>query len=187
MLLWYRSAVYFFIKTMEEKDKHITPKSKAAETVIHIKGLKKSFGTKEVLRNINLDVKRGENVVILGKSGTGKSVTIQCIVGMLVPDEGEVSVFGEEVAELKEKDLKELRTKIGFLFQSGALYDSMTVRENLEFPLTKVLKLKDKEEIKKRVEEMLSEVGLSDAIDKMPSDLSGGMRKRVGLARTIIV
>ena len=172
---------------MEAKEKPIEKKGRPAETVIHIKGLKKSFGSKEVLKNINLDVKRGENVVILGKSGTGKSVTIQCIVGMLIPDAGEVCVFGEEVAELKEKDLKELRTKIGFLFQSGALYDSMTVRENLEFPLTRVLKLNDQSEIDQRVEEVLENVGLSDAIDKMPSDLSGGMRKRVGLARTLIV
>jgi phospholipid/cholesterol/gamma-HCH transport system ATP-binding protein len=173
---------------METQEKTTEKKTKqAAETVIRIKGLKKSFGSKEVLKNINLDVKRGENVVILGKSGTGKSVTIQCIVGMLVPDAGEVSVFGEEVTGLKEKDLKELRTKIGFLFQSGALYDSMTVRENLEFPLTRVLKLKDQSEIDQRVEEVLDNVGLSDAIDKMPSDLSGGMRKRVGLARTLVV
>jgi phospholipid/cholesterol/gamma-HCH transport system ATP-binding protein len=106
---------------------------------------------------------------------------------MLVPDGGEVTVFGEEVAGMKEKQLKELRMKIGFLFQSGALYDSMTVRENLEFPLTRVLKIKDQTEIDKRVTEALENVSLADAIDKMPSDLSGGMRKRVGLARTIIV
>jgi phospholipid/cholesterol/gamma-HCH transport system ATP-binding protein len=172
---------------MEDKDKSGDRKSKTTETVIHIKGLKKSFGSNDVLNNINLDVKRGENVVILGKSGTGKSVTIQCIVGMLVPDEGEVCVFGEEVAGMSEKQLKELRMKIGFLFQSGALYDSMTVRENLEFPLTRVLKLKDQAEIDKRVDEVLNGVGLLDAIDKMPSDLSGGMRKRAGLARTLIV
>ncbi|WP_428327796.1 ABC transporter ATP-binding protein [Mucilaginibacter sp.] len=165
-------------------------KSKAPdkeEIVIAIKGLKKSFGTKHVLKNINLEVKRGENVVILGRSGTGKSVTIQCIVGMLKPDEGSVKVFGEEVSELSEKGLKELRIRIGFLFQSGALYDSMTVRENLEFPLTRVLKMKDQAEIDKRVEDALESVGLLDAIDKLPSDLSGGMRKRAGLARTIIV
>jgi phospholipid/cholesterol/gamma-HCH transport system ATP-binding protein len=176
---------------MEEEDKNIEKKSKSSalkgETVIHIKGLKKSFGSKEVLKNINLDVKRGENVVIMGKSGTGKSVTIQCIVGMLTPDGGELTVFGEEVASLKERELKKLRMKIGFLFQGGALYDSMTVRENLEFPLTRVLKLQDQGEIDRRVEEVLDGVGLLDAIDKMPSDLSGGMRKRVGLARTLIV
>src|SRR5665213_2211344 len=160
---------------------------KAGETVIHIKGLKKSFGEKHVLKNINLDVKRGENVVILGRSGTGKSVTIQCIVGLLTQDEGEVTVFGEEVSEMNEKELKNLRIKIGFLFQSGALYDSMTVRENMEFPLTRILKLDDQQEIDRRVEEALDSVGLLDAIDKLPSDLSGGMRKRAGLARTIIV
>ena len=160
---------------------------KKQEVVIAIKGLKKSFGTKHVLKNINLQLHRGENIVILGRSGTGKSVTIQCIVGMLKPDGGSVKVFGDEVAEMDDKELKALRIKIGFLFQSGALYDSMTVRENLEFPLTRVLKLKDRAEIDKRVEAALDSVGLLDAIDKMPSDLSGGMRKRAGLARTIIV
>ena len=175
---------------MEDKAIIEEPKqapSKKKEVVIHIKGLKKSFGDKEVLKNINLDVYRGENMVILRKSGTGKSATIQCIVGMLTPDEGELKVLGGEVAEMTEKQLKELRTKIGFLFQSGALYDSMTVRENLEFPLTRVLKIRDQAEIDQRVEEVLDGVGLMDAIDKMPSDLSGGMRKRVGLARTMIV
>ena len=176
---------------MEEADKHTEQKvklsAKKTETVIHIKGLKKSFGSKDVLKDINLDVKRGENVVVLGKSGVGKSVTIQCIVGMLVPDGGELTVFGDEVANMKERELKELRIKIGFLFQSGALYDSMTVKENLEFPLTRVLKIKDQAEIDQRVQEVLEGVSLLDAIDKMPSDLSGGMRKRVGLARTLIV
>lgn len=164
-----------------------TRPQKSGEIVIDIKGLKKSFGEKRVLRNINLEVKRGENVVILGRSGTGKSVTIQCIVGLLTQDEGSVTVFGEEVSGLSDKELKALRIKIGFLFQSGALYDSMTVRENMEFPLTRILKLNDQHEIDKRVEEALDSVGLLDAIDKLPSDLSGGMRKRAGLARTIIV
>jgi len=164
------------------------PKTKGKEEiVISIKGLKKSFGEKEVLKNINLDIKRGENVVVLGRSGTGKSVTIQCIVGLLKPDGGSLKVFGDEVSEMSDKELKQLRIKIGFLFQSGALYDSMTVRENLEFPLTRILKLTDQQEIDKRVEAALDGVGLLEAIDKMPSDLSGGMRKRAGLARTIIV
>jgi phospholipid/cholesterol/gamma-HCH transport system ATP-binding protein len=157
------------------------------EPVIEIKHLKKSFGSKEVLKDINLTVQRGENLVVLGRSGQGKSVTIQCIVGMLTPDEGSVKVFGQEVAELDDVQLKELRSKIGFLFQGAALYDSMPVKENLEFPLTRVLKMKDQAEIDKRVQEVLESVGLPDAGNKMPSDLSGGMRKRIGLARTLIV
>ncbi|MDB4901074.1 MAG: transporter ATP-binding protein [Mucilaginibacter sp.] len=157
------------------------------EVVISIKGVKKSFGTKQVLKNINLKLKRGENVVVLGRSGTGKSVAILCIVGLLKPDDGSLKVFGDEVAEMSDSELKQLRIKIGFLFQSGALYDSMTVRENLEFPLTRVLKIPDHAEIDRRVEEALESVGLLEAIDKLPSDLSGGMRKRAGLARTIIV
>jgi phospholipid/cholesterol/gamma-HCH transport system ATP-binding protein len=157
------------------------------EVIISIKGLKKSFGEKEILKNINIDVKKGENVVVLGRSGQGKSVAIQCIVGMLIPDEGSIKVFGEEVPELSDKELKELRTRIGFLFQGAALYDSMSVRENLEFPLTRVLKIRDQAELDKRVEEMLDNVGLPEAGNKMPSDLSGGMRKRIGLARTLIV
>ncbi|WP_214073536.1 ABC transporter ATP-binding protein [Mucilaginibacter sp. dw_454] len=173
--------------TIKHQTEKKAPVHDKKEVVIEIKKLKKSFGTKQVLTNINLTVHRGENVVVLGKSGQGKSVTIQCIVGMLIPDSGTLKVFGEEVAELNEKELKELRIKIGFLFQSGALYDSMTVRENLEFPLTRVLKLKDHAEIDKRVEDVLESVGLADAADKMPSDLSGGMRKRAGLARTLIV
>lgn len=175
---------------MEELKDHVENSTKAGkkgEVVIEVKGLKKAFGDKEVLKNINLTVKRGENVVVLGRSGQGKSVTIQCIVGMLIPDEGSVKVFGEEVPELNDEDLKEMRTKIGFLFQGAALFDSMTVKENLEFPLTRVLKLKDQADIDKRVKDALEGVGLPDAGDKMPSDLSGGMRKRIGLARTLVV
>ena len=173
-------------KVKENIEQNNKPEGKD-DVVIAIKGLKKSFGEKHVLKNINLEVKKSENVVILGRSGTGKSVTIQCIVGMLKQDEGSLKVFGEEVAELSDKELKELRIKIGFLFQSGALYDSMTVRENLEFPLTRILKITDQQDINKRVEEALESVGLLESIDKMPSDLSGGMRKRAGLARTIVV
>ena len=175
---------------MEAATKDFTQKQTSEskrETVIAIKGLKKAFGEKVVLKDINLELKKGENIVVLGRSGTGKSVTIQCIVGLLKPDAGSLKVFGDEVAEMTDKELKQLRMKIGFLFQSGALYDSMTVRENLEFPLTRVLKLTDQQEIDKRVEEALDSVGLSESIDKMPSDLSGGMRKRAGLARTVIV
>lgn len=176
---------------MEEKEAVAEPKEKKThdknEVVIEIKHLKKSFGSKDVLKDINLTVHSGENVVVLGRSGQGKSITIQCIVGMLIPDAGILKVFGDEVADLDDKELKELRMKMGFLFQSGALYDSMTVRENMEFPLTRVLKLDDQHEIDKRVEEVLEAVGLAEAVDKMPSDLSGGMRKRAGLARTLII
>ncbi len=157
------------------------------EPIIEISGLKKSFGSKEVLRNINLRVNRGENVVVLGKSGQGKSVTIKCIAGLLDQDAGSCRVFGREVQELEDKELKEMRTRLGFLFQGAALYDSMTVRENLAFPLKKVLRIRDKKEIRERSMEVLEAVGLAEAIDKMPSDLSGGMRKRLGLARTLIV
>ena len=157
------------------------------ETVVEIEHLKKSFGTKEVLKDISLKIEKGENLVVLGKSGSGKSVLIKCLIGLLEPDEGKVVLLDKNVAELNAEDLNALRKKVGFLFQSAALYDSMTVRENLEFPLTRVLKIKDQQEIDKRVEEALDSVGLLEAIDKLPSDLSGGMRKRAGLARTIIV
>jgi phospholipid/cholesterol/gamma-HCH transport system ATP-binding protein len=159
----------------------------STENIIEIKGLQKSFGDKEVLKNINLDVKKGENVVVLGKSGQGKSVTIKCIVGMIPPDAGTLTVLGHDIQGISKDELKEVRTHIGFLFQNGALYDSMTVKENLEFPLTRVLKMKDQQEIDKLCEEVLEAVGLSDAIHKMPSELSGGMRKRMALARTLIV
>lgn len=173
------------VKQQELKAEHQS--SKTDEVVVNIEHLKKSFGTKEVLKDINLTLHRGENLIVLGRSGQGKSVTIQCIVGLLAPDEGSVKVFGQEVSELNSEELKDLRTKVGFLFQSGALYDSMTVKENLEFALTRVLKIKDQQELDTRVQEVLEGIGLPEAIDKMPSDLSGGMRKRVGLARTLIV
>lgn len=176
---------------MKETNPHIEaekePSTQKDEVVIRAKGIKKSFGKKQVLKDISFDLKKGENIVVLGKSGQGKSVTIQCVVGMLQPDGGSLEVFGEDVTTMDDDELKQLRIKIGFLFQGGALYDSMTVRDNLEFPLTRVLKLKDQKEINKKVEGVLDAVGLLDAIDKMPSDLSGGMRKRVGLARTLIV
>lgn len=157
------------------------------EEVICVKNLSKSFGDKQVLRNISLSLKKGENIVVLGKSGEGKSVTIECIVGMFDPDGGSVKVLGKEVPELNDEELKELRKKMGFLFQGAALYDSMSVRDNLSFPLLKVLKMKEQKEMDQLVEEVLDAVGLTEAIDQMPSDLSGGMRKRVGLARTLIV
>jgi len=172
-----------------KETKHIIPTTKpgSQEAVINIRNLQKSFGAKRVLSDINMDLFKGENLVVLGKSGSGKSVTIKCMVGLLTQDAGSLQIFGKEVKDRNEDELKELRIKVGFLFQSGALYDSMTVAENLEFPLTRVLKLRDKKEIKDRIEDVLDGVGLLDAINKMPSDLSGGMRKRVGLARTLIL
>ena len=169
------------------KEQKPVAEKQSKEVVINIQNLKKSFGKKTVLTDINLEVHRGENLVVLGKSGQGKSVTIQCLVGLLTPDSGSIKVFGDEVTEMNEEELKQLRMKIGFLFQSGALFDSMTVRENLEFPLTRILKMKDQHEIDERINEVLEGVGLPDAIDKLPSDLSGGMRKRIGLARTLII
>lgn len=174
---------------MNQNSSHSTraPATSEKEAVVVIRHMKKSFGTKEVLSDISMDLFKGENLVILGKSGTGKSVNIKCMVGLLTQDEGTLQILGQEVKDLSEDELKELRIKIGFLFQSAALYDSMTVEQNLEFPLTRVLKMKNKDEIRQRIEEMLDGVGLLEAIDKMPSDLSGGMRKRVGLARTLIL
>ncbi len=162
-------------------------KQENEDVVIDIQHLSKAFGTKEVLKDISLRLLKGENVVVLGKSGTGKSVTIKCIAGLLEYDKGALNVLGNEVNVMNETELKALRKRIGFLFQSGALYDSMTVRENLEFPLKRILKLTDKKEIDDRVMGILNDVGLAEAVDKMPSELSGGMRKRVGLARTMIV
>ena len=177
-------------ETIEIKDTIATENTlpdNNSDYIIEIEGLEKSFGENQVLKNISLKVKKGENIVVLGKSGSGKSVTIKCIVGMIMPDNGSVKVLGTEVAELNNDQLKELRQKIGFLFQSGALYDSMTVKENLAFSLQRVLNVKDEKEIEDRIKEVLEGVGLIDAIDKMPADLSGGMRKRIALARTLIV
>ncbi|MFT3936008.1 MAG: ATP-binding cassette domain-containing protein [Chitinophagaceae bacterium] len=157
------------------------------EQVIQIQGLKKSFNGKAVLTNINLVLQRGENLVILGKSGEGKSVTIKCIAGLLQQDEGSLKVFGQEVSEMTGAELKDVRKRLGFLFQQAALYDSMTVRENLAFPLKRVAGIKDKKEIERLSVEVLEAVGLADMLDKMPSELSGGMRKRMGLARTLVV
>ncbi len=157
------------------------------ETVIDIKGLAKSFGDQHVLRNVNLSLRAKENLVVLGKSGTGKSVLIKCIVRLLDPDSGSIGVFGEDITQKKGDELADLRKRIGFLFQSGALYDSMTVRENLAFMLKRLKKGMTKSEIDQKVMEALENVGLPESIDKMPSELSGGMRKRVSLARTIIV
>ena len=162
-------------------------KTKSYSQVIEIINLRKEFGTQEVLKNVSLKLYNGENLVVLGKSGSGKSVLIKCIVRLLDPDEGTINILGEDVSTLTRNGLHELRKKIGFLFQSGALYDSMSVRQNLEFPLKRIKKNLSKNEIDEKVKEVLENVGLSDALDKMPSQLSGGMRKRISLARTLVV
>ena len=162
-------------------------KTDSNKQVIEVNNLRKSFGNQEVLKNVTLHLLNGENLIVLGKSGSGKSVLIKCIVRLLKIDGGTINVLGENVNALHSGGLAELRKKIGFLFQSGALYDSMTVKENLEFPLRRIKKNLTRNERNEKIKEVLENVGLSDAIDKMPSQLSGGMRKRVSLARTIIV
>jgi phospholipid/cholesterol/gamma-HCH transport system ATP-binding protein len=155
--------------------------------VIRIRDLYKSFGNNHVLQGINLDVFNKENVVVLGRSGTGKSVLIKIISGLLKQDSGSVKVLGKEVIDLNHKDLQELRLQIGFSFQSSALYDSMTVRENLAFPLVRNAKHLSKKEIAHEIEEVLDDVGLLQTIHQMPAELSGGQRKRIGIARTLIL
>ena len=161
---------------------------KEDEVVIDIQELKKSFGDNEVLKGMNLQLHRKENLVILGKSGTGKSVLIKCIVKLIDPDEGRLRVLDQEVKELEaDEELNKLRRRVGFLFQGGALYDSMSVRENLRFPLERLEEKPPKDEMEERVYEAIKSVGLEKAIDKMPAELSGGMKKRVALARTLIL
>jgi phospholipid/cholesterol/gamma-HCH transport system ATP-binding protein len=156
-----------------------------ASSIIKVENLTKSFGSVKPLDNINFEVSEGENLVVFGRSGAGKSVLLKCIIGLLKPDSGNIWVFGKNIPELNIDELNEIRKNMGFLFQGAALYDSMTVKENLEFPLTKLLKL-NQEEINKRIIEALEMVGLKEALNKMPSELSGGMKKRIGLARSII-
>jgi phospholipid/cholesterol/gamma-HCH transport system ATP-binding protein len=157
------------------------------EKVVEIRGLEKSFGDLDVLRGVDLDLFREENLVVLGKSGSGKSVLIKIMVGLLRQDAGSLKVFGQEVSKLSTKDLNSLRLKIGFSFQNSALYDSMTVRENMEFPLVRNVKNLTRGEITRRIEELLDGVGLPQAINQMPSELSGGQKKRIGVARTLIL
>ena len=168
---------------MEKGKANIDYKNK----VITIRGLEKSFGEFDVLRGIDLDLYQGENLVVLGRSGTGKSVLIKVISGLLKADKGEVGVLGCNLNTITEKELQELRIRIGFSFQNSALYDSMTVRKNLEFPLVRNRKGVSRNEIDTSVERVLDAVGLLHAINQMPSELSGGQRKRIGIARTLIL
>lgn len=156
--------------------------------IIAINDLYKSFGKdNHVLKGLSFSVKKGENLVVLGKSGSGKSIAIKCLVGLLKADKGTIKVFGTEITKLDETALNEIRLRIGFLFQNGALYDSMSVRENLSFPLVRHSESLTPAEVDKAIIDILASVGLLESIDKMPSELSGGMRKRVGLARTLIL
>lgn len=157
------------------------------ESVISIHNLRKSFGDLHVLQGIDLEVKQGENVAVLGRSGTGKSVLIKIIIGLLKPDSGSVIVLGQDVEKLTVQEIDAFRQKVGFSFQSSALYDSMSIRENLEFPLVRNIRNLSRADINKAVEKALDDVGLSQTINQMPSELSGGQRKRIGIARTLIL
>lgn len=162
-----------------------TPTKKA---IISIKDLHKQFGSNVVLNGFDLELYEGENLVVMGKSGSGKSVMIKCVIGLEQPDSGSILVMNQEINNLEQEDLDELRTEIGFLFQGSALYDSMSVRENLEFPLRRhTKKFGVIEDTKPLVMEALESVGLAHAIDLMPNELSGGMKRRIALARTLIL
>lgn len=155
--------------------------------IIEFKNVHKSFDENKVLRGLNLTVFTGENLVILGKSGSGKSVTIKCIVGLTKVNSGEILVFGTDITQLHYAELNKVRMRIGFLFQNGALYDSMTVRQNLEFTLKHHDINLSENEIEIAIKKALEDVGLLEVIHKMPSELSGGMKKRIGLARALII
>lgn len=172
------------MKTHEENRSQLKEQQPPA---IMVKHLKKAFGDNVVLDDFNLVLHRGENVAVLGKSGSGKSVLIKCIIGLLAPDSGLIEVLGEDVQSLDGQGLDRMRTRVGFLFQSNALYDSMTVRENLEFPLRRHWMNMEPGEVNKLVMEALENVGLAHTVDRMPVELSGGMRKRIALARTLIL
>lgn len=174
------------LKTGSRK-KHILPSRGSQHTVARIKNLRKSFDDKVVLQDVSFDLLESENLVVLGRSGTGKSVLIKCMIGLMKPDSGSINILGYDVLSLNEKKMNELRQQVGFSFQGSALYDSMSVRENLEFPLKRNLKIHNKRELNDLVFEALENVGLAHAIDLMPAELSGGMKKRVGIARTLIL
>ena len=161
------------------------PQNNSDRAVIRIEGLFKSFGDNHVLNGFDMELNAGENLVIMGKSGSGKSVMIKCLMGLMQPDKGKVEIMGLNVLNMEQQDLDQLRKQIGFLFQGSALYDSMTVRENLEFPLRKQkMQQSDKDEL---VYEALESVGLRHAVELMPDELSGGMKRRIALARAIIL
>lgn len=157
------------------------------QPIMSISHLYKSFGNNHVLIDFSLELNKGESVVVLGKSGSGKSVLIKCIIGLLQPDKGSIEMFGKNIPDIKNDELDKIRAKVGFLFQSNALYDSMTVRENLEFPLRRHWIKVSQAEVNSMVLDALDDVGLKHTVDMMPAELSGGMRKRIALARTLIL
>lgn len=171
---------------LKEKTENITNET-ASGNVISIKNLFKSFGSNHVLNDFSLDVPKGKSIGVLGKSGSGKSVLIKCIIGLMPPDSGTINVLGKNIPDLNNVELDKMRVKVGFLFQSNALYDSMTVRENLEFPLRRHWIEKEKRNVNELVMEALEAVSLAHTVDMMPSELSGGMRKRISIARTLIL
>ncbi|WP_017730451.1 ABC transporter ATP-binding protein [Nafulsella turpanensis] len=175
---------------MDKNARHIAEENSSAigtETVIRIRNLYKSFDDTPVLNGVDLDLKKGENLVVLGRSGTGKSVLIKCIVELITPDAGEIEVLGKDVRRLNSEQINALRRDVGFSFQLSALYDSMTVRENLEFPLKRNLKIFDQKILNEKVMNALEEVSMEHAVDQWPADLSGGQKKRIGIARTLIL
>lgn len=157
------------------------------EPIIAVTNLYKSFGKNKILKGINLTASKGESLVILGRSGSGKSVTIKCLVGLVEPEKGKIKIFGTEITTLNDNALNDIRIRIGFMFQNGALYDSMSIRQNLTFTLKHHTRNLTEPEIEKKIIEALENVGLKESIDKMPAELSGGMKKRIALARAIII
>src|SRR5690606_10701336 len=157
------------------------------DVMVSVRDVWKSFGDRDVLKGVDLDLYKSENLVILGRSGTGKSVLIKCMVGLMKPDAGSITVLGKNVFALDQKELNDLRLRIGFSFQGSALYDSMTVRQNLEFPLVRNFGLTNRTELNDMVMHALEDVGRAHTVDQMPAELSGGMRQRVGIARTLIL
>jgi phospholipid/cholesterol/gamma-HCH transport system ATP-binding protein len=173
---------------METPSKNLqSPPDTGRKKVVEIKHLKKSFEDRHILTDVNLNVYEKENLVVLGRSGTGKSVLIKCMVGLLLADSGSIKVLNYDVTKLSEAKLQELRLQVGFSFQGSALYDSMTVRENLEFPLKRNLGIRDSKQLKEMVQVSLEEVGLEHTANQKPAELSGGMKKRIGIARTLIL
>jgi phospholipid/cholesterol/gamma-HCH transport system ATP-binding protein len=172
---------------MNETAVHTEAIQPVMEQVLVVRDLYKSFRENHVLIDFDLELKRGESVIVLGRSGSGKSVLIKCIIGLIHPDRGQIEVLGKDITALRDRELDRIRARIGFLFQSNALYDSMTVRENLEFPLRRHWIRLSQEEVNNLVDEALEDVGLAHTKDLMPAELSGGMRKRIALARTLIL